>query len=144
MTAPALLDVNVLIALLDRSHVDHRTARQWLTGHADPSWASCAITQNGYVRVVSQPSYPASVSTSAALALLAAACGTLHHEFWPCDVSLLDAHVVDRGLVLGPKQLTDVYLLALAVRHNGRLVTFDRSIPVAAVAGANPRHLVVL
>ena len=135
---------SVLLALLDRSHVDHDGARRWLTSRADPSWASCAITQNGYVRIVSQASYPRAISTAAAIDLLAGACRTTHHDFWPSDVSILDASIVDPNALLGPKQLTDVYLLALAVRHGGRLVTFDRTVPVAAVVGAEPHHLVVL
>ena len=104
----ALLDVNVLLALLDRSHVDHDGARRWLTGRADPSWASCAITQNGYVRIVSQASYPRAISTAAAIDLLAGACRTTHHDFWPSDLSILDASLVDPNALLGPKQLTDV------------------------------------
>jgi predicted nucleic acid-binding protein len=66
------------------------------------------------------------------------------HEFWPDDISLLDAARFERPKILGPKQLTDIYLLALAVKNGGRLVTFDESISDAAVRGAKPRHLVVI
>ena len=66
------------------------------------------------------------------------------HAFWPDDISLLDERLIERSRVLGPKQLTDIYLLALAVKHDGRLVTFDRAIPIAAVRGAQARHLVVI
>ena len=66
------------------------------------------------------------------------------HIFWPDDISLIDEQLIDRNHVLGPKQLTDIYLLALAVKHGGRLVTFDRAIPIAAVKGAQARHLVVI
>jgi predicted nucleic acid-binding protein len=66
------------------------------------------------------------------------------HAFWPDDISLLDARRIDRARILGPKQLTDVYLLALAVKNAGRLVTFDRGIPVGAVRGATKRNVIVI
>ena len=140
----ALLDVNVLIALHDASHTHHEPARRWLAGEIGGGWASCALTENGFVRVLSQPRYPADVSPSAAIAMLREATGSPHHERWPCDVTLLDQDVVDARRIHGPKQVTDAYLLALAVRHGGRLVTFDDRIPRSAVPGATADHLVVL
>jgi hypothetical protein len=74
----------------------------------------------------------------------APATRTAQHEFWPCDRSLLDETRVDRTRVHGPKQVTDVYLLALAVARGGRFVTFDRTVPISAVAGARGDQLVVL
>lgn len=79
-----------------------------------------------------------------ALGLLFEEIAVTDHAFWPDDISLLDEQLIDRNHVLGPKQLTDIYLLALAVKHGGRLVTFDRAIPIAAVRGAQARHLVVI
>lgn len=140
----ALLDINVLIALLDADHVDHARARRWLSEEIADGWASCAITQNGFVRIVSQPRYPSPVPPALAMERLAAAAGTTHHAFWECDVSLLDERVIDRSRVLGPRQVTDVYLLALAVTKRGRFATFDRSIPVSAVAGASESNLVLV
>ncbi len=140
----ALLDVNVLLALLDADHVDHLRARWWLEAEIDDGWASCAITQNGFVRIVSQPRYPSPVSPAQALDLLGHACATPHHEFWPCAASLLDTNTVDRERIHGPRQVTDAYLLALAVQHEGRFVTFDRSIVRSAVPPAAADHLVVL
>jgi toxin-antitoxin system PIN domain toxin len=140
----ALLDVNVLIALLDRDHADHGLAQDWIRAEITHGWASCAITENGFVRVVSQPGYPSPVSPSEAMERLEAAASTPHHEFWPCSMSLLDATRIDRNRVHGPRQVTDVYLLALAVEHGGRFVTFDRSIPLSAVPGASQEHLTVL
>ncbi|MGH8964611.1 MAG: type II toxin-antitoxin system VapC family toxin [Actinomycetes bacterium] len=140
----ALLDVNVLLALLDSDHVDHRRARAWLDAEVGSGWASCAITQNGFVRIVSQPRYPSPVPPAHAVHLLQRACATAHHEFWPCDVTLLDSTVVDRRKVHGPRQVTDAYLLALAVRHGGRFVTFDRAIALSAVPAARPENLAVL
>lgn len=139
----ALLDVNVVLALLDADHVDHRTARSWLESDIEHGWASCAITQNGFVRVLTQERYPSPVSAAEAVARLRRATNTPHHRYLPCDVSILDSDVrTDR--VHGSRQVTDVYLLALAVMHGCRLATFDRAIPRSAVVGAAPEHLLVL
>jgi toxin-antitoxin system PIN domain toxin len=140
----ALLDVNVLIALLDAAHVHHRKARFWLEANIETGWASCPITQNGCLRILSQPAYPGAQPPAVIAALLAAAAATPWHAFWPDDLSLLEAGAVDWRHVLGSRQLTDAYLLALAVRHGGRLVTLDRSVPLVVAAGAEPEHLVVL
>lgn len=140
----ALLDVNVLLALLDRDHVHHRDARAWIVDEIEQGWASCAITENGFVRIVSQSRYPRPVSSSRAIELLARATGTRYHEFWPCAISVLDPEVVDRSRLHSPKQVTDAYLLALAVENDGRFVTFDRSVALSAVSGATNHHLAIL
>ncbi|PZS17632.1 MAG: VapC toxin family PIN domain ribonuclease [Acidimicrobiales bacterium] len=139
-----LLDINVLLALLDSDHVDHARAHDWLEGGIEGGWASCAITENGFVRVISQPRYPSPVSPSVAIDLLSRACLTGPHQFWTCDVSLLDARIVDRSRLHGPRQVMDAYLLALATVHDGRLATFDRSLVLAAVKGASQEHLTIL
>lgn len=140
----SLLDVNVLLALLDPDHVDHSTAREWLSAEIGHGWASCALTQNGFVRILSQPRYPSPVAPSEAARRLRLATSTEHHEYWPCSLSFLDAGRIDSEHVHGPRQVTDVYLLALAVEHGGRFVTFDRSIPLSAARHAGPEHLLVL
>jgi toxin-antitoxin system PIN domain toxin len=140
----ALLDVNVLIALLDADHVDHGRARAWLAAEIGPGWASCPITQNGFVRIVSQPRYPSPISTAEAFRRLTRATSTAHHAFWPCDLSLLDATRIVRDRLLTPRQVTDAYLLALAVAHGGRFVTFDRNVPFTAVRGAAEANLVLV
>lgn len=139
----ALLDVNVLLALLDADHVDHRTARSWLESEIEHGWASCAITQNGFVRVLTQERYPSPVSPAEATARLRRATSTAYHQFLPCDVSLLDDGI-RRDRIHGSRQVTDVYLLALALAHDCRLVTFDRAIPLSAVPGATAGHLLTL
>lgn len=140
----ALLDVNVLLALLDADHVDHGTARAWLSSEIDHGWSSCALTQNGFVRVISQPRYPSSVSPAEAIRLLRRATDTEHHAFWPCELSVLDERTIDRSRIHGPRQVTDAYLLALAAARGGRFVTFDRGVPITAVHAAAAEHLVVL
>ncbi len=140
----ALLDVNVLIALLDAAHVHHADARAWFERNVGDGWASCPITQNGCIRILSQPGYPGAVPVSSVADRLARATQTPHHEFWPDEISLLDATVIDRSQVLGPRQITDAYLLALAVRRNGRFVTLDRSVPLRSAVGARAENLVIL
>jgi uncharacterized protein len=140
----ALLDVNVLLALLDSDHVDHGRARDWLDDEIAAGWASCAITENGFVRILSQPRYPSPVSPKEAIELLSRARDSDHHAFWPCDVSVLDARIVDRSRLHGPRQVTDAYLLALATTHDGRFVTFDHSLALTSVHGATEDHLTVL
>jgi uncharacterized protein len=140
----SLFDVNVLIALLDPDHIRHDAAHAWWGVNSAPGWATCPITQNGFIRIVTQPSYKARLPIAEAMQRLSRETMRPDHEFWPDDVSLLDVERVDPQHVLGPKQVTDIYLLALAVRHDGRLVTLDKAIPIAAVKGANSGHLVVL
>lgn len=140
----ALLDVNVLLALLDADHVDHARAREFLHSEIARGWASCPITENGLVRVISQPSYPRPVSPTMAIERLQRACEAEDHEFWECGLSVLDAAIFDRTQIHGPRQVTDAYLLGLATARGGRFVTFDRGVPLSAVPGAKPDNLVTL
>ena len=140
----ALLDVNVLVALLDENHTHNAAAETWLAGNIHHGWASCPLTQNGCVRILSQPAYPNTLTVADAVMRLRAAISTPHHLFVPDSVSLLDDAVVDCQRLLRPRQLTDVYLLALAVEHGCRLVTFDTSISIAAVRQADAQSLVVV
>lgn len=140
----ALFDVNVLIALLDTDHVGHAVATSWFATHLEHGWASCPITENGTARIMASIGYPNPLPVAAILQRLAMAKATEYYRFWPDDVSLTDAEVFSSGELLGPKQITDRYLLALAVRNNGRLVTFDQGIRPTAVVGATMEHLVQL
>jgi uncharacterized protein len=140
----ALLDVNVLVALMDRDHIHHRPALAWWRSERDNGWASCPITQNGFVRIMCQRKYPERTTAAKAIEQLHLQLGQPGHEFWPDDISITDDRLFNRSRILGPKQITDVYLLALAVKNGGRLVTFDRSVPLAAVHGAEPRNLVII
>jgi len=140
----ALLDVNVLIALLDADHALHGSATRWFTENAARGWASCPITQNGCLRVMSHPGYPSPVPIRAVAERLREATSHALHQFWPDDASILDAHAVDPGRIHGPRRLTDVYLLALAAAHGGRLVTFDRAIPLEAAPAAQRKNLLVI
>jgi uncharacterized protein len=140
----ALLDINVLIALLDLDHAHHGRARSWLEKEIESGWASCPLTENGCVRIMSQPTYPNPVQPGSVIARLREAAATSYHEFWPDDLSILDPTVIDSERVHGPKQVTDLYLLALAVKHGGRFVTFDGAVLLSPVLGAGAEHLAVI
>ena len=140
----ALLDVNVLIALMDSAHVHHSAATAWLSREVRHGWASCPITQNGCIRIMSQPSYPAALPTPAVAERLAEAAAAPEHRFWPADLDLLSSDAVDWTRIFGHRQVTDAYLLALAIRQGGRFVTFDKRIALETVPGAHAEHLVTL
>jgi toxin-antitoxin system PIN domain toxin len=140
----SLFGVSFLLALFDTGHVQHTPATRWWSDNRTEGWASCPITQNGFVRIVSQASYPNATSPGIALVLLAAQIKDSDHEFWPDDISLTELERFNHENILGPKQITDIYLLALAVRNRGRLVTLDRSISTTAVRDATQANLVVL
>jgi toxin-antitoxin system PIN domain toxin len=140
----ALLDVNVLVALLDGGHLHHRAAMAWLAVHARQGWASCPLTQNGCLRILSLPSYPNPQPPARVAERLTLATTDRSHAFWPDSLSLLEPERLRWDRVLSTRHITDVYLLALAVKQGGRLVTFDRSIAVDAVPGAQKKHFVAI
>ncbi len=140
----ALLDVNILIALLDGAHIHHERASAWLAENLAAGWASCPITQNGCIRIMSQPAYPNSRPAAVIAERLAEAAAQPHHDFWADDFSLLEPGTLNWSGILGSRQVTDAYLLALAVRRQGRFVTFDAGIDVKIVSGSTAAHLVAL
>ena len=140
----ALFDVNVLIALLDEQHIGHRASTDWFRNNLNAGWASCPITENGTARIMASPGYPNPLPVAEVLLRLAQAMDGGDHRFCPDDVSLTDASIFDVSALLGPKQITDRYLLALAFRNNGHLVTFDQSMRPSAVVSAQAKHLVQL
>jgi toxin-antitoxin system PIN domain toxin len=140
----ALFDVNVLIALLDEQHVGHNTATEWFQQNLETGWASCAITENGTARIMSSPGYPGPLPVAEILQRLAEAMENGNHAFWADDISLTNTSIFEYSQLLGPKQITDRYLLALAVRNKGRFVTFDQAALPSAVKGAQSQHLVRL
>ncbi len=139
-----LLDVNVLIALCDGRHEHHLMAAQWFVANAAAGWASCPLTQNGAIRIVSAPAYPGTRPVAQVLAQMKAMCASTHHHFWPDAVSLVQDGPLNPDHLLGHRQLTEAYLLALAVHHRGRLVTLDGAVPIKAVGGAQAQDVVRL
>jgi hypothetical protein len=145
MTGAALLDVNVLVALFDPDHVHHQTAHHWFADHHDEPWATCAITEAGFMRVVGNPAYGSPVqSTADLIPLLQKFCANRRHRFWTETVSFRDNRLFRPPFIRGYRQLTDIYLLGLAKTMAGRLVTFDSTIPLNAVIGATTKHLHVI
>lgn len=141
----ALLDVNVLIALFDPDHVHHQAAHDWLDTNRRRGWATCPLTENGVVRILSNPSYPGRRTTlEDAADRLSTFRTSGDHAFWPDSVSICQDGLFVFPRIGGHRRLTDVYLLALAVHHRGRLATFDHRIRTDAVAGAGPANLDLL
>ena len=131
-----LLDANVLIALIDPAHVQHDAAHDWFAKQGKKSWATCPLTENGVMRIVGHARYPNSPGTPAAVAqLMTGLCALPGHVFWPNDISLLDTKKLDASRLLSSAQVTDSYLLVLAIAHDGKLATFDRRLVVDAVRG---------
>ena len=139
-----LLDVNVLIALVDPQHAAHDSAHRWFEEEGRADWATCPLTENGIVRIVTQPSYKNFLASPAeALKLLSTLCRLGNHRFWPDSISLLDAAIIHPAKLATSDQITDTYLLALAVANHGRLATLDRRLsPVAVAGGPAALHLV--
>ena len=140
----ALFDVNMLLAMFDAEHVFSGTVRRWWSENSAAGWASSPITQNGFVRVITQKSYPSPITLADALVLFRDGANRPGHEFWPDELSLMDGGVFDYRHMLRPSQITDSYLLALAVRRGGRLITLDQKISPNAVRGKARDHLVVI
>ncbi len=131
-----LLDVNVLIALIDPTHVFHERTHVWFSREAEDDWATCPITENGVVRIISQPNYLNRVGSPAdATALVARLLRRQGHHFWADDLSLATSSLVKIDRIRTAAQVTDTYLLALAVSKRGQLATLDRRLSPDAVVG---------
>lgn len=145
MPARILLDVNVWVALLDEAHVHNRRALA-LMKRPGLRIASCPLIENGVLRVLNIPGYSTfgPAGFQAVRDKLDAICSRHDHEFWPDDISLRTKTLVDWSRVLGHNQITDVYLLALAVAHGGCLATLDHRVALVTVPAARAKHLLLL
>lgn len=141
-----MLDVNVIIALLDPDHALHERAHGWWASNAGSGWSSCPITENGVVRIMSNAGYSTAVrfTPGELIARLTTFVERTNHEFWHDDVSIRDQTAILADRVHRARQITDLYLLALAVKRQGCLVTFDQSIALSAVPAATPENLKVI
>lgn len=141
----ALLDVNVLVALFDPSHTHHESAHRWFESNRDSGWATCPITENGLVRVLSNPKYPGRQTTVLdAVNRLRTLRLSGHHTFWPDAVSVCSPDSFRPTTIGGHRKLTDLYLLVLAAENKGRLATFDRAIPLSAAVNAEEQNLTII
>lgn len=141
----SLLDVNFLIAILDVKHSLNERAQEWW-GDSNRTWASCPLTENAVVRILSNPNYDKRIQTSASNVIdqLNKFKEASDHEFWKDDISILDDTIFRANMILGARHLTDLYLLGLSAKNNGQLITFDTRISISAVATAGPDNIVVL
>lgn len=129
----ALLDLNILTALLWPAHEHHDAAHRWFSARANAPWATCSLTQLGFVRIVSNPAFSRdALSSIEAVALLAENLAHTGHEFWPDSLQVPAAIKDIETRLQGYRQLTDAYLLALANRRKGVLATFDRAVRTLA------------
>ena len=144
MSRRSLLDVNVLIALFDGGHVHHQIAHDWFEESHKAGWATCPLTENGFLRIVTNPRGPVHEDRATVFSSLNALCASEYHEFWPDAVSLRDDTLFDPHVHVSYLQLPDIYLLGLAVRTGGTLATFDASIPWRALRGATQESLTVI
>lgn len=142
----SLLDANVLIALFDEEHVFNDRAHGWLEIHATDGIATCPVTENALVRILSHPNYSKTLRCTPAelIDALSDFVNDHDHEFWADSVSLRGSAHFSPERILGSRQITDIYLLSLAMKHGARLVTFDERIPLSAVPDAQARHLEII
>lgn len=135
-----LLDLNVLLALAWPNHVHHSPAHDWFRSRAGEGFATCPLTQCGFVRLSSNPAFtPDAVLPVEALELLGRITRLEGHVFWPDEIDMAAPGAVPSRLLLGHKQVTDAYLLGLTIHNEGSLATFDRGLP-ALLAPDDPNR----
>lgn len=132
-----LVDINVLIARLDTAHEHHERTVQWWHRNVVDGWATCPITENGFIRILGRPSYPGWPGTPerSAAALRQLIVALPGHCFFSDEISLLNTSLFPTFNKVPPPQLTDLYLLALAVHHNAKFVSHDRRIRTQRIPG---------
>jgi toxin-antitoxin system PIN domain toxin len=139
-----LLDVNILVALTVRENPLHEAAQQWFRSEPDRLWATCALTQGGFLRVASHYLPGSRLAIRELLARLEFDCRSGFHEYWPVDVDMLDLSDSQRSRLIGHNQVTDMQLVMLAHRHKGQLATFDSGLGQLAQATGYTNSVVVL
>lgn len=141
MTGQFLLDVNLLVALSWPRHEAHARAQGWFGRNAHLGWATCPMVQAGFVRVISNPAFsPHAVSVMEAVRALSGSTQSASHRFWDDDVRLDEALQLADARTVGHRQVTDLYLLGLAIRHRGKLATLDRRLASLLSEGSIARN----
>lgn len=140
-----LLDVNVLVALVDTSHVHHEAAHRWFASTGLASWATCPLTENGFVRILSNPAYKGGARRPyKAAEQLRILCELAGHVFWADSISIFDKSHFELSRLQGHQQITDVYLAALAAANGGKVASFDANIPIHALCNLSQTVLEVI
>jgi uncharacterized protein len=129
MIPTCLLDVNVLVAMMWPAHEAHERVQEWFRKHGRKAWATCPLTQAGFVRITANPAFsPHAVTPQQAAALLHSNLKHSSHEFWADEISFTDAVASFQKELFGHRQVTDAYLLGLVMHKKGRLVTLDKGV----------------
>jgi len=135
-----LLGVNVLLALSWPGHKSHVAAQKWFGRNAAKGWATCPLVEAGFVRILSNPAFSShAVSPSEAVHALEASTKHPAHQFWPDDIPVAGGLAKLRSRVVGHQQVTDAYLLTLAIHHRGKLATMDRGL-LGLIPEGGPEH----
>jgi len=142
MESVYLLDANLLIALGDSNHVHHRRVQEWFHSRLGRGWATCPLTENAFLRIVGGAGYPGGVGGPTVVrSVLSQMCTAPGHQFWEDEISLRQTETFPT--LPTATHLTDIYLLALAVKRRGRLATLDRRINPRMVPGGTPAYFSV-
>ena len=138
-----LLDVNVLLALSWSKHAAHAVAQRWFGRNAARGWATCPFVQAGFVRIVSNPAFSAhAVTPKEALEALEITTQHPAHQFWPDGLGVVEALAGLKSHLFGHQQVTDAYLLGLAIHHKGKLATLDQRVAELLAHRPDERHLI--
>lgn len=140
-----LVDVNILIALAWPSQEHHRIVSDWFASAAENGWATCPLTQCGFVRISSNPKFiPNAVSPLEAVSLLREMTSHRKHSFWPDAMQIMDAEYFGRFNITGHRQITDAYLLGLTILNGGKFVTLDRGVASLVKSSTDRAHVVII
>ena len=145
--AAHLLDVNVLIALMDPAHEFHPLATAWFKANRSGGWATCPSTESGFIRILSNPKYPnvtLSPNEAAKLLVSLVQANSETHRWWTETASLRDNAVFDLAALTGSRQITDTWLLAVAVANEGKLATCDQRLGPVGVRAASTAHIALI
>lgn len=138
-----LLDVNVLLALSWSKHPSHAVAQRWFGRNAARGWATCPLVQAGFVRILSNPAFSAhAVTPKEALEALEITTQHEAHQFWPDDLGVVEALAGGKSRLYGHQQVTDAYLLGLAIHHKGKLATLDQHLAEMLADRPSERHFI--
>jgi toxin-antitoxin system PIN domain toxin len=145
VSAGFLLDVNVLIATAWPTHQAHQRVQQWASRHAKQGWATCPLTESAFVRILSNPAFsPNALTPMDAILLLRANLRHPAHRFWEDDISFVQAVEPFTERLIGHQQVSDAYLLGLAIHRKGKLATLDRTVLMLLPERSSERERVVI
>jgi hypothetical protein len=139
-----LLDVNVLVGLAFPQHSAHQSAHAWFRRDPDRLWATCPLTQAGFLRAATRLLGGSRDAVRKTLTGLERDCQSPRHEFWPVDIDLRNLGDAQRARMIGPNRVADMQLLLLAHRHRGQLATFDTGLKELAAGTPYGGSLLVL